>query len=59
MLTIGFVLCALQALAIATPLRQEQGGTEIALSKRQQITDISGDVVNVGGLLAQVEAVLR
>ena len=35
MLTVAFILCALQALAIASPISQEQGGTSIALSKRQ------------------------
>lgn len=43
MLTITFVLCAVQVLAFASPLHQEQGGTRIALNKRQVSP---GDVVD-------------
>ena len=38
MLSIAFVLCAMQALALASPIRPEQGGTRIALSRRQDNT---------------------
>ena len=47
MLSIAFVLCAMQALALATPVRREQGGIPIALSKRQlNIFEPDSDVVN-------------
>lgn len=44
MLTITFVLCAVQALVLASPFPQEEGGTRISLSKRQLLS--SGDVAN-------------
>ena len=44
MLTIPLVLCAMQAMAYASPVVQEQSGIPIAISKRDISVD---DVVSV------------
>ena len=48
MLTIAFVLCAMQAMAYASPVVQAQSGMPIAISKRQISVDdvVVPDILN-------------